>query len=788
MSFRTFSPSKAAVFLLLATAFAAIGVSPAYAAPKSSKTVATKSDKSEKIFSGKDEIGPIKEIRVAGEKKIEKDAVLAKLKSKVGDTAKRSLIAQDIKATHALGYFDDVQVDYDNGILLVTVKERPTITKIDFDGNDQISSSDLKDVIKLKEYSILDVNKVKEDIQLIQKHYEDKGFYLARVTHEVKKTDKPDEIELIYRVSDYDKVRIKKITFINNKRFEDNKLKNVLRNTKEGNFFSWISSSGSFKESAFKQDMSVLTYFYLNEGYVKFRYENPVVTVSEDKKWLFISIYVDEGERYNVGEIDFGGDLLFEKPDLHETTQMRTGQIFRIGKRNEDIQKLTEKYQDLGYAFVNVNPKMNIHDENLTVDVKYDFEKGNLVHFGDINILGNTKTRDKVIRRELRIREGELFHGTRLRVSRERIERLGFFAPGEVVVNTITRKDNKDIVDVEITVKERSTGTITVGMGYGSIQKFFFTTQVSEINLFGRGHNLSLSGQYASDRRSRSVSLSFTEPYFMDTNWSTGADGYLVSFPIPGRYLEYKRGFDLRFGHPLINDDIMAFITYKFEYLKRDEIRYDIDPSIEVTDDMGYLSSVGLSLVRDVRNNRFETTRGNYQSLSSEFAGNGVGGNKDFTKLTGEVRFYYPLTDDITFRTKFEAGHILRTTQRNIPPSEKFYLGGPNNLKGYETFSVSPRNERGTPLGGVSEVVYVAEFEAPLIKEAGLKFVTFFDFGNSFANFHELSSFAEMKKDAGFGFRWFSPIGPLRFEWGFPIAPRPDESNVVFNFFIGPPF
>lgn len=266
MSFRTFSPSKAAVFLLLATAFAAIGVSPAYAAPKSSKTVATKSDKSEKIFSGKDEIGPIKEIRVAGEKKIEKDAVLAKLKSKVGDTAKRSLIAQDIKATHALGYFDDVQVDYDNGILLVTVKERPTITKIDFDGNDQISSSDLKDVIKLKEYSILDVNKVKEDIQLIQKHYEDKGFYLARVTHEVKKTDKPDEIELIYRVSDYDKVRIKKITFINNKRFEDNKLKNVLRNTKEGNFFSWISSSGSFKESAFKQDMSVLTYFYLNEG------------------------------------------------------------------------------------------------------------------------------------------------------------------------------------------------------------------------------------------------------------------------------------------------------------------------------------------------------------------------------------------------------------------------------------------------------------------------------------------------------------------------------------------
>ncbi len=733
------------------------------------------------------ELGPIKEIKITGQKKIEKDAIQAKLKSRVGDQAKRTTIADDIKEIHKLGYFDDVAISYDNGTLSVEVKERPTIVKIEFDGNDQIQSSDLKEVIKLKEYSILDINKVKEDIALIVKHYEDKGFYLARVSHEIKKTDKPDEVHLIYKVSDYDKVKIKKITFINNKRFSSDRLKTILRNTKEGNFFSWASSSGNFKESAFKQDMQILTYFYLNEGYVKFRYDNPVVTVSEDKKWLFISIYVEEGEKYNVGEIDFGGDLLFEKKDLHDTVMLKQSQVFAIGKRNDDIQKLTEKYQDLGYAFVNVNPKMNIHDDNLTVDIRYDFEKGNLVHFGEINILGNTKTRDKVIRRELRIKEGELFNGTRLRVSRERVERLGFFAPGEVVFNQITRKDNKDIVDIEISVKERSTGTITLGMGYGSIQKFFFTTSIAEINLFGKGQNLSLSGQYASDRRSRSLTLSFTEPYTLDTLWSSGFDVYLVSFPIPGRYLMFKKGGDLRFGHP-VNDDINAFFTYKFENLELEEIRYDVDPFLDVSPDMGYLSSVGLSLVRDIRNNRFETTKGNYQSVSSEFAGNGLGGNKDFTKLTSEGRFYHPLTDDLTFRTKAEVGHIFRTSDRPIPPAEKFYLGGPNNLKGYDTFTVSPKTDRGSPLGGVSELLYVAEVEFPLIKEAGLKIVSFYDMGNAYSNFQDLVKVRELKQDVGFGFRWFSPIGPLRFEWGFPLKPKADESDVVFNFFIGPPF
>ena len=730
-----------------------------------------------------DELGAISSIQVEGNKKIEKDAILGKIKSKVGERAKRTQIAEDVRAIQGLGFFDDVKVDYAGSSLKFIVVERPTIASVSFEGNEQASDSDLKEVVKIKEYSILDVNKVKEDIALIQKYYEEKGFYLARVEYEARPGSKPDEVALVYKVTDFDKVRIKKVTFINNKRFSDEKLKSALRGTREGNFFSWASGAGNFRDAAFKQDLQMLTYLYLMEGYVRFRHEAPVVTISDDKKWLFITIYVDEGEKFKVGDIDFGGELLFEKKELHESTELTTGKIFNIETRNADIQRLTEKYQDLGYAFVNVNPKMAINDATRTVDIVYDFEKGNLVHFGEINIVGNSKTRDKVIRRELRIHEGELYNGTRFRVSRERVERLGYFGQGEVVFNTVVPKDNPDTLDVEVSIKERSTGTVTLGMGYGSIQKFFLTAQIQEINLFGRGQSLSLSGQFASNQQSRTLSLGFTEPYLMDTNWSSGFDVFYTSYPIPGRYLIYKKGVNVKGGHP-ISDEINAYLTYKLEHMRLAELASN---TIDVEADKGILSSMGFSVVRDVRNNRFETTKGDYESLSAEYAG--LGGDKYFTKVIGNARYYRPLFENLVFRTNFEAGHIIRNrNSRAVPPSERFYLGGPNSLKGFNLFAVSPRTAAGVPFGGVSQLLYTAEVEYPLIKEAGLKFVTFFDAGNTYETFNDMITVQSVKKDYGFGFRWFSPIGPLRFEWGFPISPKPGEDSVVFNFYIGPPF
>lgn len=734
----------------------------------------------------------IEAIEFQGLKRIEKEAVAAKIGTKVGQPLSREQIRSDIHAIFALGHFDDIDVQAELAgktvKLIYRVKERPVIIKVEFEGNDRISSSDLKDVIKVKEWAILDINKVREDTSLIQKHYEEKGYYLAKVNYEIK-TEKADEVELIYHINDYDKIQIKKITFLNNKRFTDEQLRAVFQETKEGGFLSGVSGTGNFKESSFKQDLQRLSYWYLDHGYIKFRYESPIVTVSDDKKWLYISLYMDEGDAYKMGKIDFGGDLLFSKEELGAELLLKEGETFSISKRNFDIQRLTEKYQDLGYAFVNVIPKMKApNDVTKTVDTDYAFEKGNLVYFGEINIIGNTKTHDKVIRRELKIHEGELYSGSKLRISRENVERLGYFTAGEVIFNTITPKGKLDILNVEISVKERSTGTITLGAGYGSVQKFFFQSTISEINFLGRGQTLSLSAMYAADRQNQSVNLGLMDPYAFDSLWSTGADVYYVNFPITNTYTTHKLGFDLRLGHP-IADYINAYITYKCEALHLEDI-YPLVTQDEVNADTGILSSITWSIIRDKRNNRFETTGGNYQSVSLETAG--IGGDKKFIKLVLNNRYYTRLLGDLVFRTDFETGNIFNLMDHVMPPSERFYLGGPNNMKGFDIFRVGPYvsdalgNTR--PLGGQFELFSLFELEYPLIREAGLKFVTFFDIGNVFDHFPVGGETFSLRADMGMGIRWFSPIGPLRFEWGFPINAKPNERNPVFNFFIGPPF
>ncbi len=742
----------------------------------------------------------IHQIEIKGLKRIEKDAVLAKLGSKVGQPLSSEQVHSDIQTLFQAGWFDDIatQGEEEGGDqvkLIFEFKEHPVISKLEFDGNERLTSDDLKEVIKVKEWSILDVNRVKEDVALIQKHYEEKGFYLTKVSYDIKSTKSDDEVTLTYKINDYDRVQIKKITFLNNTRFTDDQLKSVFAETKEGNLFSFLSGSGNFKESAFKIDLQRLTYWYLEHGFVKFRYENPVVTVSDDKKWLYVTLYVEEGESYQMGPVDFGGELLFTKEELAQDLSLRSGETFSISKRNADIQKLTEKYQDLGYAFTNVIPKMNIHDENKTVDMEYDFEKGSLIHFGEIIMLGNSKTYDKVIRRELKIVEGELYNGTRLRESKENVERLGYFAPGEVVFNTVSPKGGRaDVLNLEISIKERSTGTITLGAGYSSGSGFFFTTQISEINLMGRGQTLSLAAQLTKDPRQKSINLGFTDPYAFDSKWSMGADAYYVSQFIPNKWTTRRLGFDVRLGYP-IYDHTTAFITYKNEGTKLEDIENADDPAVkdDLDADRGVLSSMIFSVVRDKRNNRFETTGGNYQSVTLEAAG--LGGDKKFLKWILNSRYYTKVIGDLVFRNNLEYGQIHEIGGKLIPPSERFYMGGANSLKGFQFGTIGPKRTRLTkdgkpfeePTGGRIEMMALFELEYPIIREAGIKFVTFFDAGNTFDRFPFGDAFV-IRTDAGLGLRWFSPIGPLRFEWGFPLKIKPGDSDMNFEFMIGTPF
>lgn len=730
----------------------------------------------------------VNKVDVRGNLKIDREAILEKVGTKPGTTLDEEQVRKDILSIHKLGYFDEIKADIENGTLFFTVTERPAVQRIVFFGNDQISTDDLKAVLTIKTYDIYDENMVRDSVRKLQKHYEDKGYYLAKVESSVRpvKDKDKDMVEVLFRVREYDKVRIRKVSFLGNTNFTDDQLRKVLRNTQEGGFFSWATSSGNFKELDFKNDLQMLQFWYLNEGHVKFRHEPPIVTVSEDKKWVFITIKVEEGQKYKMGPITFGGDLLFPKEELYEMLQLKTGNTFAILKRNQDIQALTEKYQDLGYANVNVIPNLVIHDDILTVDMSYDFEKGTLVHFGRIHLKGNSKTRDKVIRRELKIREGELYSGSGMRISKENVSRLGFFDQESVTFTTKSPPGRPDLMDVEINVKERPTGQFQLGAGYATTTKFFFTTQVSESNFLGKGQDLRFSTQISANKEDRSFRASFTDPYAWDSLWSVGGTLSYDKSEVPGSYLEFRRGASLNLGYP-VADYTRLFFGYRIEEI---QLLRAIDPFIlsNINFESGTSSSVSVTLANDKRNDRMITTGGHYLSISEEVAG--LGGNRKFSRSIGDARIYRKIWGELTWRARVEAGTIFAFHPNSpagtggIQSSEKFRLGGPNNLRGYSAYSVGPTgvftDGRRFNIGGRHEMYTMWELEYPIANEIGLKAVLFYDAGDAMNEWK-----FNLKHDWGFGVRWFSPLGPLRFEWGYPLK---GGDGAQFNFMIGPPF
>ncbi|MGE3260565.1 MAG: outer membrane protein assembly factor BamA [Bacteriovoracia bacterium] len=751
----------------------------AWGAPKAKKNADKKpvTASAESSTSGGERI---QKIEIKGNLKIDREAILEKIGSSTGKDLSEEQVRKDIAAIHKLGYFDEIKVDFEAGVLTYIVKERPAIYRIVFFGNDAVSTDDLKNTLTVKTYDIYDENLVRESVRKLTKYYEDKGYYLAKVDYSIRPVKDKDMVELLFRVREYDKVKIRKITFLGNTAFTDDQLKRTLRNTSEGGFFSWATSSGNFKELDFKNDLQYLQYWYLNEGYVRFRHDPPIVTVSEDKKWVYITIKVQEGQLYKMGTLDFGGDLLFPKDELFNTVTLKSGDTFSISKRNADILALTEKYQDLGYANVNVVPNIDVHDDSLTVNTSYEFEKGTLVRFGRITVKGNSKTRDKVIRRELKIREGELYSGSGMRISKENVERLGFFDQESVQIQTKSPAGRPDIMDVEVNVKERPTGQFQLGAGYATTTKFFFTTQISESNFMGKGQDLRFQTQLSKQKYNRSFRLSFTDPYAFDSLWSAGGSVSYELQDIPGRYVEFRRGAQLNLGHP-VEEYTRLYVGYRIERIMLLNASTEIAETIEREN--GTISSVSTTLVNDRRNDRLITTAGHYLSISEEFAG--LGGNRNFLRSIGDARWYHKVIGELTFRTKAEVGSIWNYATLPVQSTEKFILGGPNNLRGYSPYSVgvekTDRRGRRYTDGGMYDLIYMAELEYPIAREIGLKAVAFFDAGDANDTFK-----MSLKRDYGWGIRWFSPLGPLRFEWGYPL--NGDNKDAQFNFMIGPPF
>ena len=739
-------------------------------------------------------IGPIREffrvdaVEFQGNRKVESEAIAEKLSIRPDMMLDNYLLRKDLSRIYDMKYFEEVEAYHKikdgKNILLFKLKEKPIISKVTFEGNDEINDDDLKEQVKTREFNILDISTLKNDVLLLQKHYEEKGYFLALATYKIK-DNKNGAVDVVFNIKEWDKVRVKKITFLGNKALADEELKNFMQ-TREESYFSFLSGSGNFKEINFQTDVERLKYFYKTRGYLQVNIQNPEVTASEDKKWIFITVRLTEGPQFTVNNISFNGELLFTEDEMREKLKIKTGEIYNEENLRQDIQTLTEMYQDKGYAFANVLRTLEIVPGENKVDVIFSFEKGVIAYFGKIIMKGNTKTRDKVIRRELRIHEGEKYSGSNLRISKDNVNRLGFFQPESVIFNTITRKGTDNILDVEISIKERPTGQISLGAGYSTATKGFIQASVAQNNFRGLGQNINLNLSYSN--RQQIYNLGFTEPYLFDTKWTAGGDYYQTVSYFIRSFAYRKNGADVRVGHPIF-EYTRLFLTYRYEDNKvMNVINQGIDPHVE----NGSASSVQASIIRDKRNNIFEPSNGYYTNTSLEYTG--LGGTMRWMKAELEGRYYKPIIGDLVMRTRLNAQQLFKTTDREIPRVEKFSMGGARNMRGYSLEDIGPRRlARNTStnrdeifnFGGLFSLLGTLEFEHPLIKEAGLKWVLFYDAGNVFERRMGENDNYALRTDYGFGFRWFSPIGVLRFEFGFPVNPRKNEAGNQFNFDIG---
>lgn len=719
----------------------------------------------------------IKSIEIRGLKKVEKEAILERILSKPDMMLDNYLLKKDLEKIYGMRYFDSVEAHEENNVLVFVVKEKPIVTKILFEGNDGISDDDLKAQIKTKAFTILDTNLIKADVALLLKHYEDKGYYLASVDYELKKVN-DENISLQFNIKEFDKVKVKKIAFLGNRSFKDEELRSILQ-TQEDSLFSFFSGSGSFKELNFQNDIERLKYFYRMKGYLQINVGVPEITVSEDKKWVFITIKVQEGPQFSVNKISFTGELLFSDPEMREKLFLKEEETYSEESLRKDIQKLTEMYQDEGYAFANVIRNLNIVPGENKVDVEFSFEKGKIASFGKIYIKGNNKSRDKVVRRELLIREGQRYHGTNLRMSRENVQRLGFFEADSIIFNTVSPKDKDDVLDVEISVKEKNTGQVSAGAGYSTATGGFFQASIAQSNFRGLGQNLSFSVNISES--SKTFSIDFTEPYFLDTKWSLGGGVFVSENESSDSYSEKKKGLNVRVGYPIYQFTNL-YTTYKLEDTRITEAE---DPTIDEALENGLASGVQVSVVRDRRDDRSDPRKGYFLSYSTEYTG--LGGDKKWVKNEGEARGYYPIWEDLIFRTRYFAGRIDEVNGQKIPRTELYSLGGARNLRGYAYEGVGPTINRTINgreyvfnTGGSFSTFANVELQHPLSREAGLKWVLFFDAGHS-GSLDKVKIYA----DYGFGFRWFSPIGVLRFEFGYPLTDGAKNEGSQFHFDIG---
>lgn len=791
--------------------------------------------------------GTVTRVVVQGNRRVEEAVVLAAVGVRRGESITPGRVRRDLEAVYKTGYFEDVVIelvpDAEPGTVQVVVRvtEKPAVRDVKLVGHKKVDEDDLREVLDVRSFNVLNEAKVKENLQKLRDVYVDKGYYLADIDVAYAPVGN-DQVDVVFNIVENHKVVVHRVEFTGNDHVPAGKIKRYLQ-VKSGGLLPFLGKAGTFKRDQLEQDQRTVSAVFLEEGYLDVKVEPPKVYLSPDKRFIFVHYDVTEGDQYTLGALDVTGDFVEEEgltrdaslqilagrqvPDIQEdqwraaedrhkrwfrfeskSAKLQTGEVFKYSSMDLVRSNLEALWKDQGYAFVNVSPDIRPDPDTRVADVTYEIDRGEKMRIGRINVTGNDPTFDKVVRREIPINEGEVFRGSLLSASRQRLMRLGFF---EDVKIATPPGEGKNVLDMNLQVSERPTGSFSLGLGYSNLESLVLNGSVSKNNFLGLGYNMSTSVNWSKLRKQGS--LSFFDPFFLDTRWIFSVDAFYLSQQFQVQNNEYRRGGSISFGRYL---DARNDVNVRVEYTAEDVGLINVDPyRLQMYGgDLyrnGLTSSLGAVFAVDKRNDRIFPTRGILTNVSSSLAGGFrvndhellslFGGDFNFIESKFNFRLYQPVlpkTDRVVFRANVTLGDLRSTDGREVAFIHRYRAGGINSLRGFQWFSLGPvvrvtasddpiRADDKLIVGGTETWTNNFEIEGSIVPQAGISGVVFFDAGNAFGGpegTDALNPFL-LRTSVGAGVRWRSPIGPLRFELGVPLRPQPDERKSVFDFGIG---
>jgi len=749
----------------------------------------------------------VAQVLVEGNARVDEEAIRIHVQSRQGAPYDSATVDSDVRAIYGMGFFENVEVERRSspeGIVLVfRVRERPLVTDVKIEGNKKVHTEDLETALKVRPRTILDNEKLRRGVLDAKKLYEEKGYLDATITPKTIPGANPNEITLTYTIDEGQLVRIQHIEFEGNQAFSDSKLKRIIT-TKEEWLLSPFTGAGVLNKETLKTDTERVTAWYYDNGYINVRVDEPQVERKPDG--LYVTIKVSESDVFSVGKIEFAGDVRNDL-DLRKDLDLTPGDTFRTSKLRQDILKLTDKYGDVGYAFVNIEPETDVDPEKKTVNVTYRIDEGPDVTIDKIIITGNTKTRDKVVRRELKVEEQQRFSGTKLKKSRDALNRLGFF---QEVNLTTQRGRSEEKLNLQVDVKEGQTGALTAGAGFSSADNLLFNARVSENNLFGLGYRAVLNADFGSVRQN--FIGSFTDPWFMDIPLQATVDAFrwrldYTDFTRSGTggsfrllYPLTEFGYD-RFAGRFSLEEVRVGGEYRLEEADISNLNRRSPPAVVAEEGTSLTSAIRPIISRNTLNSLFDPTRGSTEEISVEYAG--LGGESDYVKVDARGRFYWPIyktpqLGTFVYSIGFAVGYghgDRGDSGHELPLFERYFPGGINSIRGYQTRTLGPRepirNGQGQdiqsdPIGGSRQLIINNEVIFPIVEQLGLKGVVFFDTGNAWLD-SQGYDLGDLRYSVGAGLRWQSPLGPIRIELGVPLNKHRHEKESLVLFSFGAP-